>query len=57
MGLSVCLLPGRVNWLKTNYKPKIVIDTPASQIIDANQNPAMLVMSLAMEKAMEKATK
>ncbi|MEK7622735.1 MAG: Ldh family oxidoreductase [Patescibacteria group bacterium] len=42
---------------KPTGKPKIVIDTPASQIIDANQNPAMLVMSLAMEKAMEKATK
>lgn len=42
---------------KPTGKPKVVIDTPASQIIDANQNPAMLVMSLAMEKAIEKAAK
>lgn len=42
---------------KPTGKPKIVIDTPISQIIDANQNPAMLVMSMAVDAAIEKAGK
>jgi len=42
---------------KPTGKPKVIVNTPVSQIIDANQNPAMLVMSMAVDAVIEKATK